>query len=431
VEVVAEVMNALGYDAMTIGNHEFDLGPVALARFIDAARFPVVSANIDASSDPDLDGKIRPFDVFLFGGEIIGVFGLTTETTASASSPGEDVVFEPVVRRARSIVAMLERQGVNRIIAVTHLGFSRDLELAAAVDGIDVIVGGHSHTQLGAGDMPYPTLVTSPLGDPVVVVTAGEWGEALGRLDVVFDTTGVVVEASGELIPVSASVPEDETVAALLAPYAIEAETLLRDPVGTSDVDLDGDRTRVRSGETNLGDAIADAMLWKTSSQGARVALHNGGGVRASIPRGPVTMGQILEVLPFGNEITLVTVTGRQLLDALENGVSQVEGGAGRFPQVSGLQFALDVAAAGARVRLVEIWDPDVGAYRALLPEESLIVATNDFLAGGGDGYAAFAAGTDRYDTGWLLSDVLAEYVREQSPLRVEVDGRIRVAGPE
>jgi 5'-nucleotidase len=197
-----------------------------------------------------------------------------------------------------------------------------------------------------------------------------------------------------------------------------------------SEVDLDGDRARVRSEETNLGDAIADAMLWKTSSQGARVALHNGGGVRASVPQGPVTMGQILEVLPFGNEISLVALTGRQLLDALENGVSQVEAGAGRFPQVSGLRFSFDpAAAAGERVRLVGVWDPKAGAYRALLPEETLIVATNDFLAGGGDGYAAFAAGADRYDTGWLLSDVLAEYVGEHSPLRVEVDGRIRAVG--
>jgi 5'-nucleotidase len=239
-----------------------------------------------------------------------------------------------------------------------------------------------------------------------------------------------VVEAMGELIPTAASVPEDETVVALLAPYAAKTEALLRDPVGTSEVDLDGDRARVRSEETNLGDAIADAMLWKTTSQGARVALHNGGGVRASIAQGPVSVGQILEVLPFGNEISLVTLTGRQLVDALENGVSQVETGAGRFPQVSGLRFSFDPAATvGARVRLVEVWDPKAGAYRALLPEETLVVATNDFLAGGGDGYTAFAAGADRYDTGWLLSDVLAEYVREHSPLRVEVDGRIRVAG--
>ncbi len=427
VGVVADVMNALGYDAMALGNHEFDLGPAALGQFIDAASFPVLSANVDASADLALDGKIRPFDVFLFGGEIVGVFGLTTESAATASSPGENVTFETAARRAQSIVAMLERQGINKIIAVTHLGFARDVELAEAVDGIDVIVGGHSHTTLGSGNLAYPTTVTSSAGEMVVVVTAGEWGESLGRLDVVFDAAGVVIEAEGGPIPVSASVREDEGVAALVAPYVAEAESLLQQAVGASEVDLDGDRARVRSEETNLGDAIADAMLWKTFSQGARGALQNGGGVRSSILHGPITMGQILEVLPFGNEISLVTVTGRQLRDALENGVSQVENAAGRFPQVAGIRFAFDPAAtAGARVRDVGILDPELGSYRALSPEETLVVATNDYLAGGGDGYDAFAAAAVRYDTGWLLSDAFAEYIRERSPLQTEIEGRIR-----
>ncbi len=431
-EVVSDVMNALGYDAMVVGNHEFDLGPAGLARFIDEAKFPVLSANIDATADPSLDGSIRPFDVFLFDGEVVGVFGLTTETTTTASSPGKDVVFEPVVRRARSVVAMLERQGVNKIIALTHLGYSQDLELAAAVDGIDVIVGGHSHTQLGAGnaETPYPTWATSATGDPVVIVTDGEWGQALGRLDVVFDASGRVITATGDPLPVDATVAEDAKVVALLAPYAARAQALIGEPLGTSDVDLDGDRTRVRSEETNLGDAIADAMLSKTAALGSEVALMNGGGIRSSIPRGAITMGQILEVLPFGNEIAIVTLSGRQLVAALENGVSQVESGAGRFPQVAGLRFAFDpAAAAGSRVGLVELWDRVMKAYRSLLPDEPVIVATNDFLAGGGDGYSSLAEGTGRYDTGWLLSDALAESVRQVSPLKIEIEGRIRRAG--
>ena len=432
-EIVAGVMNALGYDAMAVGNHEFDLGPAALARFIDEAKFPVLSANIDATADSSLDGGIRPFDVFLFDGEVVGVFGLTTETTTTASSPGRDVVFEPVVRRARSVVAMLERQGVNKIIALTHLGYSQDLELAAAIGGIDVIVGGHSHTQLGAdnAETPYPTWVTSATGEPVVIITDGEWGQALGRLDVVFDASGRVISATGDPIPVDGAVAEDAKVVALLAPYAARAQALIAAPLGTSDVDLDGDRTHVRNEETNLGDAIADAMLSKTAAFGGKVALTNGGGIRSSIPRGVVTMGQILEVLPFGNEITMVTLSGGQLAAALENGVSQVEAGGGRFPQVAGLRFTFDPAgAAGSRVGLVELWDPVTKAYRSLLPDEPVIVATNDFLAGGGDGYTVFAEGTARYDTGWLLSDALAEYVRQASPLNTEVEGRIRRVGP-
>jgi 5'-nucleotidase len=427
-DVVAAVMNALGYDAMAVGNHEFDEGTAELAHFIDLAKFSVLSANVDGTADAALDGAIRPFDVFLFDGEVVGVFGLTTETTTTASSPGNDVVFEPAVRRAQSVVAMLERQGVNKIVAVTHLGYSEDLQLAAAIGGIDVIVGGHSHTQLGA-ELPYPTWVTSATGEPVAVVTDGEWGQMLGRLDVVFDSAGRVTSATGELVPADASVTEDPRVVAVLAPYVAEAAALIGEPLGVSDVTLDGDRAHVRSEETNLGNAIADAMLAKAATLGARVALMNGGGIRSSIPQGPVTMGQVLEVLPFKNEITVVTVSGRELDQALENGVSQVEAGGGRFPQVAGLRFSFDPdAPAGERIQLVELRDPASGGYRPLLAEETVIVATNDFLAGGGDGYSSLAGAAGRYDTGWLLSDAFAEFVQEASPLRAEVEGRIRRA---
>lgn len=429
--VVAEVLNALDYDAMAIGNHEFDLGPAGLAQFIAAADFPVLSANIDATDEPSLAGKLRPFDVFLVGGELVGVLGLTTEATSTASSPGKNVAFEPVARRARSIVAMLERQGVNKIVALTHLGYSQDLALAASVAGIDVIVGGHSHTRLAPDDpgLPYPTWVTSAAGDPVVVVTDGEWAQSLGRLDLVFDSQGVVAEATGKPIPVDGSLPEDPRLVSLLAPTIARTDQLVGEPLAEAAVDLDGERTHVRSAETNLGDLVADAMLAKAAPLGARVAVTNGGGIRASIPAGPVTMGRILEVLPFGNEITVVTLRGRDLTAALENGVSQVESGSGRFPQVAGLRLVYDpLAPVGSRVREVDLWDPQTSAYRALRPDETVVVATNDFLAGGGDGYATLA-GAERYDTGWLLSDALAEHMRRVTPVQVEVAGRIARAG--
>jgi len=185
----------------------------------------------------------------------------------------------------------------------------------------------------------------------------------------------------------------------------------------------------VRSAETNLGNLIADAMLAKTRGLGANVALMNGGGIRASVPSGEITMGKVLEVLPFGNQITTVRVRGRDLTAALENGVSQAESGAGRFPQVAGVRFTYDPAApAGGRVRAVELWDRATQAYRALLPDEGVVIATNDFLAGGGDGYDALASGS-RYDTGWLLSDALAEYVAAQSPVAIEIEGRIQTVG--
>jgi 5'-nucleotidase len=264
-----------------------------------------------------------------------------------------------------------------------------------------------------------------------VIVTAGTAGKAVGRLDVVFDEAGHIVAATGAPIPLSADIEEDPEVVALLAPYAAAADALLAQAVGTSRVDLDGERARVRSAETNLGNLIADAMLAKTRGLGTSVALMNGGGIRASIPSGEVTMGKVLEVLPFGNKITTVRVHGRDLTAALENGVSQVESGAGRFPQVAGVRFTYDPGApAGGRVRSVELWDRIAQAYRAVLPDEDVVIATNDFLAGGGDGYNALASGT-RYDTGWLLSDALAEHVAAQSPVTLAMEGRIQtVAAP-
>ncbi|MCX6094668.1 MAG: 5'-nucleotidase C-terminal domain-containing protein [Candidatus Bipolaricaulota bacterium] len=429
-DAVAKIMNAVGYDDMVIGNHEFDRGPQELARLVESTKFPILSANLEALDEPALAGKVPPFDVFLVDGETIAVFGLTTETTLTASSPGPNVTFSPAERAAASVVEHIERQGINKIIALTHLGYDRDLDLAKSVPGIDVIVGGHSHTTLGASDAaagPYPTIVESPVGEPVVVVTAEEWGRVLGRIDVTFDSHGVVLAAEGQTIPVGNSVPEDPKVAAILAPYGNGIALLMETAVGSTAVDLDGERAAVRDRETNLGDLVCDAMLWKTAALGTQVAIQNGGGIRTSIPAGEVTMGDVLQVLPFGNEISVLTLTGAALRVALENGVSQVADGGGRFPQIAGARFTFDPdAAVGTRVKAVEVWDRDARGYTAALADKTYRIATNTYLADGGDGYAAFVNGTDRYDTGWLLSDALAEYLTAESPVSPQVEGRIR-----
>ena len=193
-------MNALGYQAAAIGNHEFDSGPPALADFIEAANFPVLGANIDASAQVSLTGLIEPYTIIDVAGQSIGIFGLTTEDTSNISSPGPDVIFSDHVAAAEATVATLQAMGVNKIVALTHLGYDVDQPLAAAVSGIDVIVGGHSHTPLGPMPLargPYPTVVTSPAGEPVLIVTAWEWGKYLGRLDVTFNPTGVVQSYNG------------------------------------------------------------------------------------------------------------------------------------------------------------------------------------------------------------------------------------------
>jgi len=210
--VVADVMNEMDYDAMCIGNHEFDSGPVELAEFINLAEFPVLSANIDALSDPYLADKILPYELFFFKGERVAVIGLTTEGTAASSSPGPNVRFLDAISTAQQTVQELEEAGINKIIALTHLGYGRDLELATSVHGIDVIVGGHSHTRLD----PYPTVTSSLTGEPVLIATAYEWGKQLGRLDVTFTAEGLVKSFDGETITIDESIAEDGDMLELL-----------------------------------------------------------------------------------------------------------------------------------------------------------------------------------------------------------------------
>ena len=426
-------MNAMGYDAMCVGNHEFDSGPAVLAAFIDGAEFPVISANIDVSAEPTLAGKIPAYTVLDVAGEKIAVFGLTTEDTPILSSPGPNVIFKDPISSAEATVDELEAQGINKIIALTHLGYSRDLDLAAAVEGIDVIVGGHSHTLLG--DMegakgPYPTVVTSPAGEPVLVVTAKCWGSYLGRLDVTFTAEGVVETYGGAPIFIDESIPENPEMAAKLAEYAAPIEELKATVIGQTAVDLDGEREHVRTMETNLGNLICDAMLWRTAADNTVIAIQNGGGIRASIPAGDVSLGQVLEVLPFGNTIVNFDLTGAEIVEALENGVSMVEEVKGRFPQVGGLRYAFNPdLPAGSRIISVEVWDPAQKAYVPLDLKATYRVCTNNFLYGGGDGYEVFATKAQNVnETGLLLSDVLVEYIKARSPVSPAVEGRITIS---
>ena len=426
-------MNAMGYDAMCVGNHEFDSGPAVLAAFIDGAEFPVISANIDVSAEPTLAGKIPAYTVLDVAGEKIAVFGLTTEDTPILSSPGPNVIFKDPISSAEATVDELEAQGINKIIALTHLGYSRDLDLAAAVEGIDVIVGGHSHTLLGdmeGAEGPYPTVVTSPAGEPVLVVTAKCWGSYLGRLDVTFTAEGVVETYGGAPIFIDESIPENPEMAAKLAEYAAPIEELKATVIGQTAVDLDGEREHVRTMETNLGNLICDAMLWRTAADNTVIAIQNGGGIRASIPAGDVSLGQVLEVLPFGNTIVNFDLTGAEIVEALENGVSMVEEVKGRFPQVGGLRYAFNPdLPAGSRIISVEVWDPAQKAYVPLDLKATYRVCTNNFLYGGGDGYEVFATKARNVnETGLLLSDVLVDYIKAHSPVSPAVEGRITIS---
>lgn len=428
-----EMMALLGYQAMTIGNHEFDNGPGNLGSFLRGTKFPVVSANIDASAEPELAGLIQPYTILEVGGEKIGVIGATTVETDILSSPGPNVKFNNVADSVKAVVAELTQAGVNKIIALTHIGYLADQELAKAVSGLDVIIGGHSHTLLSNSDPvaagPYPTVVTGSDGAQTLIVTNGAWARSLGRVEVTFDAAGVVTGYTGEPILLDSSIAQDEAVQSRVDALGAPLEALRSQVIGSASVKLDGERSNCRFGECTMGNLITDAMLWKTQDEGVQIAITNGGGIRASIDAGEVTVGDVLTVLPFGNLIATFELNGAEVVQALENGVSRAENpeneGTGRFPQVSGLRYSWNPnLPAGSRITNVEVKNAD-GSFSPIDPAATYKLASNDFMRNGGDGYEAFVNARNAYDFGPSLDEAVQEYIKIMSPVAPEVEGRI------
>lgn len=454
-------MNELKYDAMTFGNHEFDKGPGTLAEFIKQAKFPFVSANLDFSADSNLkglshsglgkpgeQGQIYPAVIKEIAGEKVGIIGLTTPETSVLSSPGPGIKFADEVQSAQKQVDALEAEGVNKIIVLSHLGYTVDQDLAEAVDGIDVIVGGHSHTKLSAPEVHHAEQ------EPTLIVQTGEYNQNLGQLDVTFDSTGKLTAWKGELIALDAKddagnflIKSDAAVEAKLKEYAAPLEELKKTVIGKSDVVLDGERGSVRKQETNLGDLIADGMRSKVMSivkeTGVKgyVTIQNGGGIRASIQAGDITLGDLLTTMPFGNNLTALKMTGAEITAALENGVSGVEDGEGRFPQVSGLRFYYDSTKPGEviddvtgkktqngqRIVKVQVQNED-GTYADIDPKAYYIVATNSFMAGGGDFYASMKQAKDDgrfYELNLVDYEVFREYLDQVGTVKAASQGRI------
>jgi 5'-nucleotidase len=440
----AQLYNALGYDAVTLGNHEFDLGPKTLAEnYVANAKFSIVSTNIDFAAEPLLAGKIPAVVVKTISGEKIGLIGFTTPELPTASSPGPNIKMKTTNDAAKAAIADLEKQGVNKIIAISHMGYAADQRLARDVDGIDVIVSGHTSTLLGdAAKLPkdlgvpegaYPTVVRSPNGGTTLVVHAFEWGKLLGRLDVTFDAKGNVTKWGGDAATVDQKIPADPIVDALLKKLSEPLTTFRQTVIGKSDVLLNGERDVVRNQETNLGNVIADAMLEATKNDQTVIAIMNGGGIRTSIKAGDITVGNVLEVLPFGNRLVQLDMKGSEVIAALENGVSRVNASnptdsAGRFPQVSGMRFAWDASKpAGQRITGVEVGNAAMG-YKPIDPNATYRVVTNDFMAGGGDGYEMFTQGANRSGGDVPIDGALLDYIKVRGTVSAKIEGRI-VAG--
>ncbi|WP_333829917.1 bifunctional metallophosphatase/5'-nucleotidase [Pararhodobacter sp.] len=428
-QVEADVLERIGFDAMAVGNHEFDLGPEGLAVFLDTLSFPVISTNLDVSASNLLAGRVLPHVIVERGGLRVGLVSALATDTPEIAAPGPTVQFLDEIETLSAAVAELQAEGAAPIIALTHVGFSRDLEIAAQVPGLAAVIGGHSHTYLSASDParqgPYPTWVDREDGTIVPVVQAGSNGRWLGHLVLELDAAGNLLHASGDTISVDASVTPDPEMQEWIAGLAGPIEELKSRVVAEAAEGIDGDRTTCRAGECTMGNLVTDAMLARVADQGISIAIQNGGGLRASIEPGEVTMGAVLAVLPFQNTLATFQLNGADILAALENGAGQVEQGAGRFAQVSGLRYAFDLAQPpGSRVSDVSVQED--GEWVPLDPEKVYGVVSNDFMRNGGDGYRMFRDRAENaYDFGPDLADVLAEYLAENSPYQPALDGRI------
>ena len=405
---MVEVMNLAGYDLMVPGNHDFNYGKERLLELKGMADFDMVSANIYTEADETF---IDPYKIFEIEGVKIGVFGLTTPETKFKSHPNNTIglEFRDPSEIAQMIVDELDDQ-VDIIVALVHLGLDDTYGLtsekvAMDVDGIDLIIDGHSHDKLPEGMMVNDTLI----------VQAGEYDKNLGVVEIDFMDGEAEITAS-LLEKENVTIEGDAEILALVDEIKVEYQELVSPVVGTTAVVLDGERDQVRTGETNLGNLIVDAMLDAT---GADFAMTNGGGIRASIDIGDITIEEIITVLPFGNTVIVKPLTGMEVKEALEVGATDYPEQKGAFTHVANVKYQIDVTKpAGSRIMNIMV----NGA--PLDMNATYEVATNDFIAAGGDGYTMFDGKKEIMLLGGM-DEILMDYIEANGTEGAMVEGRI------
>lgn len=402
-----DAFNLLGVDAAALGNHEFDYGPAELTKRIGESKFPWLGANVFLPGGRPFPGT-RGYIVRDVCGTSVGILGLLTPDTAVSSSPGE-VWFGDPTAVTRVVIPLMRRAGATRIIALTHLRLDEDEQLLAVVPQIDLVIGGHEHDPL-----------TKTVGGRLIA-KAGSDAKWLGVTRIPLQGTP---SATHELLTVDEKVPSDPAMAALVKRYSDQLARDLDVVIGETAAPLDARNQIVRQQEAALGNYIADVMR---TAVAADVAITNGGGIRtnAAFPAGPIRRRDVFAWLPFGNTVVKVAVRGSSIRSALENGVSQWQQVGGRFPQVSGLSYTFNPdRLVGSRIVEVRVGGQplDDGA--------TYTVATNDFMLGGGDGYAMFRSGQVLIDAaaGQPMVTAVIEAIQRARQINPRVEGRITIS---
>jgi 5'-nucleotidase/UDP-sugar diphosphatase len=418
--------NLIGYDVGTFGNHEFDKNFETLKTQLAEAKFPLISSNIKTA-----DGKYLGAGQYLvkdYDGFRVGLLAVTTLRTLTVASPDKSLAFINEIEAAKAAVDVLRnKEKADIIIAITHIGDTKEgpdhvisPELAAAVPGIDIIVDGHSHSFFEASKKVGNTYI----------VSANEWGKYVGE--------GKLTVVDGKLVnfdwkPVEINTAEvktfapDAEITALLAPYITKAEASLKEVVGEAAEEFVFGNRLTRYQETAIGNLITDANVWyfkNVFNQDIDFAFHNGGNIRANLPKGKLTQEQILTVLPFENDLFIVSLKGSDVLE-LFNFIGTIPQGNGGFPQFSKeVRYTIDKTVGSGVVKDLTIGGAPVD------PNRIYRFCTNDYLLGGGDGYVVLTKSENPFNTSLLLSYVVIEYIRDQGGvISPSTDGRLKVIG--
>lgn len=406
-ESILKIMNEMEFDAMTAGNHDFNYGTDRLLELAKMADFPVLGANVDRAGQDVLPGTT----IKVIDGVRIGIFGLTTPETAYKTHPNnvKGITFvDPVVEAQKQVNFLKDKADI--IIGLVHLGMDKSStdttdKVAAQVNGIDVIIDGHSHQ------------VISQTINNTLVVQTGEYLKNAGVVTLHFEN-GKLSNKVSTLISMEkmAGAQPDRQIANLIGSIQAAQKSILSGVVGTTSVPLDGERATVRTKESNLGNLITDAMLAAT---GADVAMTNGGGIRASIDQGEITTGEVITVLPFGNYIVTINATGAEIVAALQHGAGDYPAQKGAFPQVAGITYAIDPSKPkGEKVHSVMVKGQPIDLNK------TYILATNDFMAVGGDEYKMFA---DNPIIGHFpaLDEAVISFIKSQGTVTPKLGSRI------
>lgn len=407
-----ECMNIAGFDAMCLGNHEFDEGPQWLLKALGNVKFPVVNCNvIFGGTYKGASKKISPYIIKETGGLKIAIIGVLTKelfTLVNVKNLMDIKVSDPV-EAVTPIVKKL-RPEVDMILILSHMGLKEDLELAELVEDIDLIIGGHSHSMLVS-----PVVLRTSKGKQVVINQAFEKGEYVGEVDMAYSRASKkwrLVE--GRLNRMDKNIPKDPQVNKIISGYGEKIAKEVRIEIAETLTPLIGDKDSVRARETNLGNLIADAM--QKHSQ-ADIAVINGGGIRNGIAKGKVTIENCVNVFPFSNTITKLTVKGATLREAFTMiAKARMKGTCGCFLHVS----------KGVRVKYSEGNVVELSLNGQPINDNNLYtIAMSDFTAAGGDGFTMFSSVPERFSDGVKINDVLVEYVKALKTINLETEGRI------